>query len=51
MIRNTMSFSAALMLALPGLTAVAQEIRVVTDLPGKKSAKCVVTGTIEPASL
>ncbi len=30
---------------------VAQEIRIVTDLPGDKSATCVVTGTIEPTSL
>lgn len=30
---------------------IAQEIRIVTDLPGEKSAKCVVTGTIEASSL
>ena len=30
---------------------VAQEIRIVTDLEGNKSATCVVTGTIEPTNL
>jgi hypothetical protein len=30
---------------------VAQEIRIVTDLPGKKSASCVATGTIGSSSL
>ncbi len=30
---------------------VAQEIRIVTDLPGNRSASCVVTGTIRSSSL
>ncbi len=30
---------------------IAQEIKIVTDLPGDKSASCVVTGTIEPGNL
>ena len=28
---------------------VSQEIRIVTDLPGQKSASCIVTGTIDPS--
>lgn len=31
--------------------AISQEIRIVTDLPGGKSASCVVTGTVEPSRL
>lgn len=27
---------------------VAQEVRIITDLPGEKSASCVVTGRVEP---
>ncbi len=30
---------------------IAQEIRIVTDLPGNKSASCVAIGTIEPSNL
>lgn len=30
---------------------VSQEIRIVTNLPGKKSASCIVTGTVEPSRL
>ena len=28
-------------------TAISQEIRIVTDLPGEKSASCIVTGTVQ----
>ncbi|MGI9472642.1 MAG: DUF1573 domain-containing protein [Rubripirellula sp.] len=28
-------------------TPISQEIRIITDLPGKKSASCVVTGTVQ----
>lgn len=30
---------------------ISQEVRVVTNLPGNKSATCIVTGTIEPSRL